>query len=814
MRRPFVLGFGIFLLLFLLFSSFFEEKTEKTKQPFPLETGETLPVQAEGTLEKIEKKPNSYHLYFRSVKIIFTAASKTSDNLEYKSDSLPLENEHSLKKRRLPSKIETANLLVTAASFEENFYSLGNIIEIRGMLSDFKKAVNPGMFDEKAYYKENNIYYQIRADALFLKKKNIWYLRNALMSLKNRISNVYDRLLTDTDSGILKAMILGEKNTLSVEIKDLYRINGIRHLLAISGLHITILCMFFYHALNLLRIPLKISFIFTVCFLLCYGYMTGFPVSTSRAVIMMLLLLLARQAGRSYDTLTAMAFSAFFILLKTPHALFSAGFLLSFSAVCGAVFVFPVFSGIFLGTRYEQERKKRKETRRIKEWKKNLPRPVFLLSKGVSSLKHLMFSSFLCSLSVMTATFPVVAFFYYEIPVYSVFLNVLVLLFVSVLVGCAAIGGVTGLFFLPAAKIFLVPVHMILLFYQKCCEFFLNLPKSVFITGCPALFRCFLYFLCLIFLLRSYGKKLCDKELLSLKERIVFFCIIGCAVSFLLYRPGIKGISYTMLDVGQGDGMVLQTESGHTILIDGGSSSVSEVGKYRILPFLKYHGIRKIDLMVMTHEDEDHTSGQIEIINSLKQNGLSVGMYVLPEPSPSSIGENYRIILQAVKKEDIPIRFIHSGDCITLGAARLHCLHPEKGFAADSANAYSTTLFLSYQNFSMLLTGDLEKNGEEQVIEELRKWKYPEFQTGKMKLTVLKIAHHGSKNSTSEELLHLLSPSVSIISCGQKNRYGHPHKELLERLKHIHSRILRTDQSGAIFIKHDGKNWKTETFLK
>lgn len=805
MKRPFVLAFGIFLVLFSAASYLFREHVENRHRPLSLEAGESLPAKAEGILERIEKKPNSYYLYFRSVRITLNPSDHLHKEMSgsrtvFTQNRQTADNEHDFKKKQ--AFFYTEQVLVTTDSFPEQLYSPGNRLEIHGTISGFQRPVNPGMFDEEAYYKGKNIYYKIRASSLILISKNKWYFRNKILQLKDRIAKVYENALAPPDSGIINAMLLGEKSSLDMEIKDLYRANGISHLLAISGLHISLLCMAFCRMLFFFRISDRCSFFLTLFFLMCYGYMTGFPVSTSRAIIMMLLLLLSRQAGRSYDPPTAMAVSALFILLQSPDLLFSSGFLLSFSAVAGSVFVFPVINGIFYGTLYEQEAKKRRETRKRREF-------TFFGAEIYFFLKHLICSSFLCSLSVMLSTLPVLAFFYYEVPVYSVFLNAVLLPFAPVLVVCAALGGIIGLFSLLPAKIFLFPVHVILLLYQTCCKVIQKLPNAVYITGCPSLVRIFLYCLCLCILLLLFWKKIYEQEKFAAMEKAAFCCIICFSVFFLFQRPEIKGISYTLLDVGQGDGMILQTESGHTLLIDGGSSSVSEVGKYRILPFLKYNKIQTIDMMIMTHEDDDHILGQKEILENLKQNGISVNMYVLPEPSETSVGNNYKNMIHLVKKAGIPLCFLHAGDVISLGNARLFCLHPKKGFPAESANAYSTTLFLSYQSFSMLLTGDLEKNGEQALLETFRSFKYQNHLTG---ISVLKIAHHGSKNSTSEELLRLVSPKLCLISCGRKNHYGHPHKKLLERLEHIHSPVLRTDEGGAINITSNGSTWKSSCY--
>lgn len=778
MKRPFIWMIGILFFLFFLFRLFFGEVQDKKYESLALKTGETLSVTAEGTLKKFEKKPGIYYLYLHSVHV-----------------SLPSEQK----------RISYSDLLVVTKSFQENSFDPGNLLYITGRIESFHIPENPGGFDEKAYFKEKNIFYKINASSIVVKEKKKSIFLCMVWKAKKMLESVYHECLSEEDAGVVSAMLLGEKGTLDLKIKELYQTSGIGHLLSISGLHISILCMALYRFLLKISVPDRICFPIVVFFLYVYGQMTGFSISTSRAVIMMVLYLLSRQIGRSYDPLTAMGVSAVIILLQKPYALFSSSFLLSYSAMGGVVILFPAIQGMIYGSVWEQEERKRKEKRFQKECMANSAFPS--LWKGFFSLKRLIISSFLLNISILTATFPVAAWFFYEIPTYSILLNLIVIPLSGFLVILSALGGILGIFFLPLSKKILFIVHLLLKLYSFSCTFFSKMPEPVQILGRPGRLQIIVYLFCLAFLVYWCRFAVLYQKHIPFWKKCCLFLVLVIAFSSLLYRPKIKGIHYTMLDVGQGDGMVIQTETGHTILIDGGSTSVAEVGKYRILPFLKYNGIRKLDYMIMTHEDEDHVSGQLELLKGNRTQGIRIGTYLLPEPSERSVGKNYQLVKKAAKKAGVSIRYIHKGDLLSLGRMKLICLHPEKGFKAESANAYSTTLKLTYGTFSMLLTGDLEKNGEKAVFSAM------EGET-KNQITILKAAHHGSKNSSSMELLQLWKPSLTMISCGRKNRYGHPHKELLERLKAVRSKVLRTDQRGAILLESDGEKWKVRTWCK
>jgi len=207
---------------------------------------------------------------------------------------------------------------------------------------------------------------------------------------------------------------------------------------------------------------------------------------------------------------------------------------------------------------------------------------------------------------------------------------------------------------------------------------------------------------------------------------------------------------------------------GKNCLIDGGSSDVSSVGAYRIEPYLLYCGIRNIDYAFVSHGDEDHISGIRELLQDQK---LGIGIRTLVLPAEKYWDEK-------LKEQKMSLR----------------CIGPEM-VLSESGNAASMVLQAEYGNFSMLLTGDVEGAGEKQLVK-----------SGRLgKCRILKAAHHGSKNSGTEEFLDAVEPQIVLISAGRGNRYGHPHEETLERLKSRNCQVYSTQQCGAVTIQSDGK---------
>ena len=308
-----------------------------------------------------------------------------------------------------------------------------------------------------------------------------------------------------------------------------------------------------------------------------------------------------------------------------------------------------------------------------------------------------------------------------------------------------------------------------------------------------------------------------NKELI--KKDALRYSFLLTALIAMLVNP-TRGLDITMIDVDQGDGIVVSCEGKH-ILIDGGSTSKKNVGKYQIIPYLKYSGIGRLDAVVLTHEDLDHMSGILEVMDDMEKGGIRICKLILPEVAQESRGDNYRLLEQRAGELKIPVFYINTGESFHMGKAGFTCLNPEQNMKTEGANAYSTVLLMEYEGVTALFTGDMEKEGLENVNKLLREERKRESEAPRDvgtfrlpdQLTILKVAHHGSMYTTDDEFLSLTKPRIALISCGRDNSYGHPHQELLKRLENTGAKVYRTDESGAITVHVDGKKLKLHTFL-
>lgn len=657
---------------------------------------------------------------------------------------------------------------------------IGSLVILKGTLKNFQQPTNPGQFNASFYYQILRISFRLDRAEIQVKSDKYYKISEGLYQLRRKAGSKVDALLPEQEASVMKTMLLGEKGILDEEIKGLYQRNGIAHILAISGLHISMIGMGFYQLLRKAGLKIKTSAILASIVIILYGMMTGFAVSAIRAIVMFLLQMLAQILGRTYDRITALAVAAVLVLVEQPLYLFHSGFQFSFLCVLGISLILPVLGNV---------RKGRK------------------LLEGIA---------------MMAVTLPVYLGVFYQIPVYSMFLNFIVLPMMSILMGAGIVMVLASFMWtglgIPAAWL----ITGILMVYEKLALFTEHLPNHYWTPGCPAKWQLAVYVAVLI-VVAALGRTrrktvLYQKDCIHRRGKCekwistygipVGICwgliLLGAVILAWHFRPELQ---VTVLDVGQGDCIFLQTEDGTSYLTDGGSSSISKVGKYRMIPFLKYQGASQIKAVFVSHADSDHCNGIAELLEQAELEGIMVDNLVLPDLADECRSSGYEELVDLAGQNEVTVQFLHEGQQFQDGELLFQCLHPSKGYRAEDLNETSMVLLVTYKEFSMLLTGDVQGAGEEHLTQELKAWKGPGVTDhAETELTILKVAHHGSKNSTSEEFLEAANPKLAIISCGEGNRYGHPHEETLERLEKADIPRFCTKDYGAITVTVAGES--------
>lgn len=671
-----------------------------------------------GQVYQLEKKENSYAVYLKNC--IYTYEQKYSDSLA--SDS----------KSRLHCLIYTKDI--------DNL-KIGSDVVVNGNVSLFKSSSNEGQFDEKAYYYGIDVHFRMFADEVRIVNDN-----NKKCSVLSGFQYVrtyfHDRLLNITDkttSGIYQAMLLGEKNCVESNIKELFMQGSIGHILVVSGLHFSVIGMTVYRIIRK-KAGFVLSGLISCIILFLFGVLSGFSTSAIRAFIMFVIFMCANIWGCDYDMLTSLSVAVFVILLINPYTIFLSGFLLSVSAVLGIISVVPFFDNMI-------------------------------------SCKSKIIKGMVSSLGISIFTLPVMLYYFYYFNPYSMFVNAMVLPFMSFIL----VDGILAIFVsvcnMQAAKIIILPGRIIIKGIIVICEVVSKIPFSAVYPKRPGVVSCFVYYF-LLFLILFLIKKS------ERYHKVYAAFLVGLCLVFFVHRR--YPLEITMLDVGQGQCIYVKTKNGFNMLYDGGSSDVSNVGKYRIIPFLQADGCTCLDIVVVSHLDEDHVSGIREMI---LDKSIRIKQILLPDTS--FVDEAYREIKNLAEENGIVVGVFGKNSRIKDNELEITGVHPFYDFPALERNNTSIVLNLNYKKFNMLLCADMEGDAMNQIMRD----------NNLLDIDVLQVAHHGSQYTTSEEFLEIIKPEISLISCGENNSYKHPHEELLKRLEKTGSKIFVTIKTGQIDIK-------------
>ena len=651
---------------------------------------------------------------------------------------------------------------------------LGQHIVLEGVFSHFDAATNHGEFDVRAYSAGKGIGGRVRKAQVLAAEEDYSFLREKLFAFRRRLHDRLAKVFPEKEASVMQTLLLGEKEELDAEVKALYQRNGIAHILSISGLHITLLGMGCYRLIKRLGAPVRVAAAGGAMTLLLYVMMVGMSVSASRAIGMYLLQMLGIFVGSPYDMLTGVGLLAALLVLQQPERLGDVSFLMSFGAVLGICLLTPVFagdgrednagvetaSGVVAGLLTvtdilgdsAYERNKYREG-----WRKVVYERLWHM---VSALK----SGFAASAGVILFTLPIQLWFFYEIPVYSVLLNLLVLPFMSVVMA----GGILSL--IPGLGIAGTVDCLILWWYEWICERFGELPGAVWCVGRPAKWQMIVYYSGLFVLIigRNYAEKWkrqrlyaayvaennhgdghCAErerqrretrgvddsgrgrkresnrkkmqhsdrysEICPTRWRHVLANFWYTWQGVMTYRNGVmcrivaamilvlivglltgnfdRGSRVTFLDVGQGDGIVVETGQG-AYLFDCGSTSRRKIGEYVLKPYLKSRGIQSLRGVFVSHPDEDHMNGILELLENGGEWGITVEQMFLPAITEAERREAFEKLLVAAEYAGVPVSYIKCGDEIRDSRLRLRCLHPEENTTLADANAYSECFYV------------------------------------------------------------------------------------------------------------------------
>ncbi|MCR4955597.1 MAG: DNA internalization-related competence protein ComEC/Rec2 [Lachnospiraceae bacterium] len=718
--KQWIVGGMITTALFLVFYHF-----HKKKETYAI----TLVLMALGMALGLMSSAN-YHQRYYNIQKEARVAANHGQKLQTGGTVLQVKESETSIQYKIKSKKKFFIQVFQSKKQTKQFYQVGDKVMIIGSPTSFSHAKNEGGYDEVAVSHGEGVVLKFLSP--YMKKMGANPFYAFLSKVRLHYQSSYSGLSKNGEA-ILNAMCLGDKSLLSDTLKDDFQRAGMSHILAISGVHVSVVGMALFGWLLKRKLYLSqcaLGAFFGVSFFVLFS---GNGQSAMRAGIMFFIYLGSILLGSSYDGLTSTAFAGILIALCYPYAIYSAAFQYSFVAV-GSVFLAMELC-------------------------------IHLYEKIHPLRKTLLISFFIYS-----SNFILMAFYQYEVPLFSIMINFLVLPLVSPILALGLLGGGLNFAFL------LTLCDGFISFMYLVARFFAKIPRATVVVGKPSPVLCILYMaIWLLAYVLAYQKK-----------KLRFLLIIFLPMILIILSHQHHNDDLTFLDVGQGDGIYVETDSGRSYMVDGGSSSEKQIGRYVLEPFLKSRGRGRIHLWFVSHCDKDHISGLQELL----ENHFPIDAICFTRNVVKS--EGYKSIITLAKANHTKIFHVKNGTLISEKSLSINTF----SCPGTDANDASLVLLLHFikSEKTALLGGDISSEVEEKFLPSIKESLQGSF------ISIMKANHHGSKFSNGMETLSELNPSLFIISAGRNNSYGHPSPEVLERLDKLKIKHWCTKDVGEIRV--------------
>ena len=642
-------------------------------------------------------------------------------------------------------------------------------IHCSGTLEALPGARNPGEFDYGRYLVLNGVqgFVTVRDSNSFLMRGSSKGLSVARLigRAQKEIFGAFDRYHKTEESAYLKGVVFGYRGDLSAEVKQSFMNTGTIHILAVSGSNVVVVALIFTSMVGFLRVSKKVAMLLTFVGLLWYMVITGLSPSVIRATIMGCAVLGGSILGRKGDIYNSLAFAALVMLVWDPMYLLDVGFQLSFAAVISIVYYYP----------------------RLEPWIEEIPGKIAKTQLVKSGLQL-----FAVSLAAQIGTMPFTGFYFGRISIVAVVANLVVVPVsgVNVLLGFATVAFSFLNDWIASCYAALddLLVSLLLKFVLWCSK----VPFAYVET--PTVGRMFTLFYC-TGVTALFGLR---------KPRTLVVCcvVVLAAMNVVVYgnvvSHGAPSLTATVIDVGQGDSILLELPQKRAILIDTGPKiSQNDSGERFIAPLLKRKGVSRLDAIILTHPHDDHIGGCKYLLENFKPRMLIIADSALPS-------RPYRELLATGRDLAIPIRIARKGESLQFDpTTRIFVLHAAPKSRPRDLNDQSIVLKVVYGTSSLLLTGDASERVEQELLG-----------SGKSLLSseALKMGHHGSSTSSSDEFLRAVRPDKALISVGRENKFKHPSPVTLSRLEAQGIETRRTDLSGALILKSTGESFRVESW--
>ena len=676
----------------------------------------------------------------------------------------------------------------------EAFGRAGDRVTASGTVRAMHDYGNPGRMDREMTYFSQGIHARLTADKYSLKlqrEEGDWHA--GMLRLSARVRHAYlasmEQAMTGQDAAAIFAMLFGGYQGIRPELLEAFTATGIVHILSVSGSHITLMAGAAGIIGRLLHLPKGATTGLAVVTILFYSLLAGAIPPVIRSALMGLLTLLALAMGRERDAQHILGITALGLLIYSPPLLYDISFQLSFGATAGLLYIAPVL------------RKKLRQKL-----------PVF------------MADSLAVTIGAQMSVLPVIAWYFNVISLSSLLANLVITPLVELIIVAGLLAGLLGSLLPFAGRLVFMGAGVMLGAVYELSRLVAALPFSQVYVPAFGLLSCMLYYVLLGWLIVPSGFReivraglavLAKAGMAILPAKWCYFRAVnrmklGAVLLGLLLLLGgwrycrPEELQVHFIDVGQGDAALVITPHGRAFMVDAGGVREGgyDVGRMVDVPYLLHYGVRQLDYIFLTHAHDDHAAGVRGILGKIPVKAVMIGH----EGAGEYLKAFGRGDAARLEKLLAPLR---ENTCMELDGVKIEILYsPDsrevmEGNVQATGNEYSNLIRVSYGQSSFLFTGDLVTAQEGELLR----------RGTPLCSTVLKVGHHGSRTSSSEAFLQAVNPRWAVISCGYANSFGHPHKEIVQRLSHVTgAEILRTDEKGAVVFRTDGKSMKVECY--
>ena len=670
----------------------------------------------------------------------------------------------------------------------------GDVIEFNGTYNKPSLQRNYEGFDYSLYLRTQKIYGTFECSKISVVSKNKGNLiKKIIISFKEYIKSILMANLNEEEANLCVGLIIGDRTNLTENIEEDFKISNLTHMLAVSGSHFAYIILALTYISKLLRRK-RIGQVFMLVIILLFMNLTGNTGSVVRSGIMAFFTILASMLYRKADLWTNMAIAILIQIIINPYIIFDIGVQLSYGGVIGIALFNKSISNIIeyvickINTKLESYKIlngkvsintiKQKYNKKIncKENKKKSNQLIKYIKESVS-----------VTISANIVIIPIMMLYFNTISLSFVISNLLA----GAILGIIIIYAFILIFLSILFHSFISPLFNLLNILLKLLIFIAHIcsliPFSKTYVVTPNLvFIIILYSSIYLLSKRKYYKKV-----------LIIITLIAIILNFIfpIITSKRKDLEINFIDVGQGDSTLIRVNN-KSILVDGGGSSYGEtfdVGEMTVFPYLLDRGINRLDYVIISHFDSDHCQGLNFIMENMKVENAII----------SNLGQEsneYETFINLAKMQGTNLIFVKIGDNIKIGNASINVLFPEDSLIIDNEKNNNAIVFkFIWKDLSMLFTGDIEEKAESRILNIYAN------NLSILQATILKVAHHGSKTSTTKKFIEAVKPKIALVGVGEDNNFGHPNIGVLERLENIGCKIYRTDKCGEITIKYNRK---------